>query len=207
MQTSAPRVYVPRNLALFALAGHVGGAAVFGLAGIAVLGEFAQWAAFAGAALSGAFGVVIGAAVVRVDETDVPGRELRPPVLPWSAIALGTVLSVVVTACSVAASLGTSGFLDASPCFGDRVDTLLPLQYTCLDADGPVALLRPELIALTVIAFAGAAAIVWGQIGLWRARAASDGPRADRAGRILAGVVAAFLALDGTLGVVVLLGG
>jgi len=179
---------------------------VFGLAGIVVLRDFAPWGAFLGAAFFGALGVFIGAAVVRVDEADVPIRALLPPARAWAAIALGTILSVVVTAGSWAASTGTSGFLDGSPCFGDRVETLLPLQYTCLDADGPVALVRPELIAMTLIAFAGLAAIVWGGIALLRARTATDDPRADRVGRILAGAVAVFLAADAVAGVVVLAG-
>jgi hypothetical protein len=57
-----------------------------------------------------------------------------------------------------------------------------------------------------VLAFAGAAAIIWGQVALLRAHTATDGLRADPLGRILGWGVAGFLALDGTLGVAVLLG-
>jgi hypothetical protein len=201
-----PTVYVnvPRNLALSALAGHVGGAVLFGFAGLAWGAYFAQWTVFLGASFAGAVAAAIGTSLMRVDEMDLRDIAHTPPARPWAAIALGTLVSILVTSASFAISTRISGIFEGSPCFGDRVDTMMPLQYTCLNASGPVALVRPELIALTLLAFAGAAAIIWGQVALLRAHTATDGLRADPLGRILGWGVAGFLALDGTLGVAVL---
>jgi len=198
--------YDPRTLALYTLFGTVGGALVLLLPGHFLLGSFALWAVFAGAAFGGGIGVLIGAILLRVDITDDPVDTRRPPHLPWTMIAVGGLTSVVVTAISVIVNFQTSGFLDGSPCFGQRTETLVPLQYTCLNADGAVALVLPATIVVTLLSLCGAAAMIWGLVVLRRAAVGADLGRLDMVGRNLARAVALFLALDGVLGLAAVIG-
>ena len=132
----------------------------------------------------------------------LPGALLSGSVAGWAAL-VGAVSGVVVIAISVWVNFTTSGFLDGSPCeFSQRIETLIPLQYTCLDRDGPVALVLPTTIVLTVISLAGAVSMVWGLVALRKANAGIEPGRTDKVVVSLAWVVAAFLALDAVLGAV-----
>jgi len=196
---------VLRNLAVFALIGHVGGGVLFGLAGALLAGPVALWGAFGGAALGGALGVFSGLLVLRAEflQMDAAARVALPPRRPWIAIGVGVVASVVVTWVSFATSFNRSGFLDGSPCQElsagrgphiDTVQTLVPLQYTCVYSGGTLATAAVELAVLTPLAFIGAVAIGW---GLWRMAGAGS---ADIVARVMAGVVAIFLVAVGVAG-------
>lgn len=200
MHPATTHVYVPRNLALPTICGHVGGALVFGVPAAALGPQFALWMAFAGAAFGGATGAFVGFALLRVGIADVAADALRQPALPWWAIAAGTVVSVMVTAITFVVNFQTSGFLDGSPCFSQRIETLIPLQYTCLDAGGAEPLVLPATVVLTVLSLVGAVLVVSGMIPLVR-RVGLDGGRVA----LLAAPVAAFLGVDAVLGAVVVL--
>ena len=214
MQTRPNPIFVPRNFAVIALFGHVGGAALFALIGAAGGGAVAVWGAFGGAAFGGALGVFLGLVVSTTedDSVDDADRPSLPPRLPWTAIGGGIALSVAVCVISFVANFRHSGFLAGSPCplLSDgrgahraTIETFLPAQYTCVYSDGALPLVDPPLLAaLTVMALAGAVAIAWGQ---WRLRALPAGG-IDPVVRILTGAVAVFLAADAVAGVVVLAG-
>jgi len=191
---------VPRNFVVFALIGHLGGAAAFGLAAALFAWSLTFWAALGGAALGGGFGVFFGLLLLRAEETraDAAARVALPPRRPWAAIGAGVVASVVVSWVSFSTTFSRSGFLEGSPCqelSGDRglhigtVQTLIPLQYTCVYSGGQFATAAAELAAVTTLALLGAVAIGW---GLWRL--ARVRPGSDTLLRALAGVVAGFLA-------------
>jgi len=195
-----------RNFAVFALFGHVGGAALLGLACLILFPPLALLAAFGGGALAGWLGIALGALVLSDGDVRAADSAL-PPRRPWIMIAAGAVASVVVCTASLVL-ISRGGFLDGSPCQelgGGRamhmstVVTVLPAQYTCVYSDGVLALVSPAALAtLTLIALAGAAAIAY---ALWALRADA----AESHTRYLAVPVAAFLALYGVLGVVALL--
>ena len=211
MPTPPKYVSVPRNFVVSALSGHLGGALVCGLAGALWAGSVALWGAFAGAAIGGVFGVLIGFAVLRDEEprADATARVAPPPRRPWAAIGVGVVASVVVTWTSVAIDFQRSGFLEGSPCqelpgaLGMHIRTiesLVPLQYTCVYSGGSLATVTfAQLAPLTLLAVFGSAAIVW---GLWRLGATAS--TSDTVVRVLAGVVAVFLSIVGVAGVVAL---
>jgi hypothetical protein len=200
MPTPPKHVFVPRNFAVFALVGHVGGAVAFGLAAALFAWSLAFWAAMGGAALGGAFGVLFGLLLLRVEDqrADAAARVAPPPRRPWAAIGAGVVASVVVSWVSFSTTFGRSGFLEGSPCQElsagrgphiGTVQTLIPLQYTCVYSGGTFATAAAELVVVTTLALLGAVAIGW---GLWRL--ASVRSASDTLIRALAGFVAAFLA-------------
>jgi hypothetical protein len=207
MTTRPRRVFVPRNVVAFALVGHVGGALAFGLAGALFAWSLAFWAAMGGAALGGAFGVLSGLLLLRVEDqrADAAARVALPPRRPWAAIGAGVVASVVVSWVSFSTTFGRSGFLEGSPCQElssgrgphiGTVQTLVPLQYTCVYSGGTLATAAAELAVVTTLALLGTVAIGW---GLWRLARAR--PASDTVFRVLAGVVAVFLATVGVAGV------
>jgi len=213
MKTRAKYGSGPRNLAAISLLGHVGGAALLGLICLMALYPLAIWGAFAGGALGGAAGAGIGLLVL-VDER--PRGDHKPPMRPWLAILAGALASVLVTGVSLALEFDKTGFLDGSPCqelSGGRgphmetVQTLIPVQYTCLYSGGVLPLIPPVVLAvLSIVALIGAASIAW---GLWalRPRETDDGPetRIDTVLVVLAVVVGIFLVVDGVLGASALL--
>jgi hypothetical protein len=227
MKTRARYGSGPRNLAVFALFSHVGGAVVVGLLGALAAPYFALVGSFTGAAAAGWLGVLLGAIVLAASRTtanDPAGadssagrsgpREPLPAVGPWLAIATGALASTVVASVTLVAH-NQGGFLE-SPCqelsgglgaHRGTIDTIIPAQYTCLYSGGVLPLVPPVVLALlSIVALAGAAAIAW---GLWalRPRDADDGPetRIDTVLVVLATAVCVFLALDGVLGAVALL--
>ena len=202
-------VWAPQNLAAFTLFGQVAGAAILGLLG-ALFGSgasagvhFALWTAFAGAAAGGGIGMMIGVLLLRVDSADVVAHAHRRERASWWMIAVGAVSGVVVVTVSVAANFSTSGFLNGSPCFSERIETLVPLQYTCLNPGGAVALLLPQTIWLTLIALAGATVMVLGLVLMRRAPGKTSTERSDKLVMVFGWTIATFLALDATLGVLV----
>ena len=209
MTTRAGRRTGVRNLAAITLLGHAGGAALLGAVCLVAVWPLATWGAFAGGALGGAAGAAIGL-VVLVDARPLGGVAEEPPLRPWLAVLAGTLASMLVTLVSVWVEFFRTGFLDGSPCqelSGGRgphtgtVQTLVPLQYTCLFPDSTLLLVPPTMLAaLSILALAGAAAIVW---GMWRLRGPAQRPATVLV--VLAAAVALYLAVDGVLGVVALL--
>jgi len=208
MKTRAKHRTGLRNLVAIVLLGHVGGAALLGLICLGALWPLGVWGAFVGGALGGAAGAAIGLLVLFDARPLGDGRE-EPPLRPWLAILAGTLSSVSVTVVSLTLYSNKTGFLDGSPCqdlSGGRgphmgtVQTLLPLQYTCVFPDSTLLLVSSAMLAtLSIVALASAAAIVW---GLWALRGPEHRPHAVVVA--LAAAVAAFLAVDGVLGMVAL---
>lgn len=211
MITRPKHVVVPRNFAAIAMSGHVGGAALLGLPALFSSGPSAVGAAFCGAAFGGGLGVFLGLVVLSSEDgfADDSNRTALPPRLPWAAIGVGVAASVVICWQSFVGNFMRGGFLEGSPCrewAGDSgrhlrtIETLVPAQYTCVFSDGELALVEPSmLLALTLLALVGAAAIVWGLVRLHRGRFDDDWVL-----RRLAAAVAVFLVVDAVAGAIVL---
>lgn len=227
MKTRARYGSGPRNLAVFVLFGHVGGAVAVGLLGALAAPYFALVGALSGAA-AGWLGLLLGAIVLAASRTTTVAEvadtasdgwsesgDPIPAIRPWLAIATGASASTVVASVTLVAQ-NQGGFLDGSPCqehsgglgvHSGTIDTLIPAQYTCLYTGGVLPLVPPLVLALlSIVALLGAAAIGW---GLWalRPRDTDEGPecRIDTVLVVLATAVGIFLAIDGVLGAVALL--
>jgi hypothetical protein len=207
VETTPKYIWAPQNLAVFTLFGQAGGVVLFGvpgalfsLQGAFIDGYFAQWSALIGAAFGGGIGVMIGLILLRVDRADVAAHAHRRELGAWWMIAVGAVSSAVVATVSVWVNFTVGDFFDGSPCFSDRIETLVPLQYTCLGADGPVALVLPQTIWLTLIALAGAAGMVLGLVSLRKATTGKEPAPIDTIVVVLGWATAAFLAIDAVLG-------
>jgi hypothetical protein len=199
VETTPKHIWAPQNLAVFTLFGMAGGALVFGVPGAVLSGSFDAWGALVGTSFGGGIGVMIGLILLRVDRADVAAHAHRRELGAWWMIDVGAVSSAVVATASVWVNFTVGGFLDGSPCFSDRIETLVPLQYTCLGADGPVALVLPQTIWLTLIALAGAAGMVLGLVLLRKATTGKEPAPIDTIVVVLGWATAAFLAIDAVL--------